>query len=62
MSTLKELKLKIPRTVSEKDARTILSVQLYNEGKITLKQAADIAELSVWSIFFLYTRIYPNLN
>lgn len=52
MSSLKEIKLRIPRTVSEKEAKTILSVQLYKEGKVTLKQAADVAELSLWD--FLY--------
>ncbi|MGQ4913870.1 MAG: UPF0175 family protein [Candidatus Asgardarchaeia archaeon] len=52
MNSLKEIKLRIPRTVSEKEAKTILSVQLYKEGKVTLKQAADVAELSLWD--FLY--------
>jgi predicted HTH domain antitoxin len=50
MTSIKEIKLKVPRIVSEKEARIILSTQLYNEGKITLKQAADIAELSVWDL------------
>ena len=52
MSSLKEIKLRIPRTVSEKEAKIILSVQLYKEGKVTLKQAANVAELSLWD--FLY--------
>jgi len=52
VSSLKEIKLRIPRTVSEKEAKIILSVQLYKEGKVTLKQAADVAELSLWD--FLY--------
>jgi len=52
MNSLKEIKLRIPRTVSEKEAKIILSVQLYKEGKVTLKQAADVAELSLWD--FLY--------
>jgi len=52
MNSLKEIKLRIPRTVSEKEAKIILSVQLYKEEKVTLKQAADVAELSLWD--FLY--------
>jgi len=52
VSSLKEIKLRIPRTVSEKEAKIILSVQLYKEGKVTLKQAANVAELSLWD--FLY--------
>lgn len=50
MTSIKEIKLKVPRIVSENEARIILSTQLYNEGKITLKQAADIAELSIWDL------------
>ena len=52
MSNLKEIKLKIPKSVSEKEARILLAIQLYSEGKVTLHQAANIADIHIWD--FLY--------
>jgi len=38
--------------IDEKDAKIALAAELYREGKITLKHAAEIAELTLWD--FLY--------
>ena len=52
MSNLKEIKVKIPKFISEKEARLFLAIQLYAEGKVTLQQAANIADIHIWD--FLY--------
>ena len=38
--------------VNEDEARIALAAELYREGKVTLKQAADTAQLTLWD--FLY--------
>jgi predicted HTH domain antitoxin len=38
--------------VNEDEARIALAAELYREGKMTLKQAADTAQLTLWD--FLY--------
>ncbi len=38
--------------IDEDEARIALAAELYREGKMTLKQAADTAKLTVWD--FLY--------
>ncbi|HIH45310.1 MAG TPA: UPF0175 family protein [Candidatus Methanoperedenaceae archaeon] len=51
---IETMKLEVPLTawVDEKEAKIALAAELYREGKITLKQAADTAGLTVWD--FLY--------
>jgi predicted HTH domain antitoxin len=38
--------------VNEDEARIVLAAELYREGKMTLKQAADTAKITLWD--FLY--------
>ena len=40
-------KVELPADVDEQEILVILAVILYKEGKLTLKQAADLARLSV---------------
>ncbi len=49
MSGAKVLKINIPEHISidEYEARLLLAVELYREGKLTLKQAAGLAGLCV---------------
>ena len=42
----KELRIELPPNLSEDDARLMLAVKLFEVGKISLGQAAKIAELS----------------
>ena len=48
MSDLKEIKVKVPRSISEKEARLFLAIQLYTEGKVTLQQATNMADVHIW--------------
>jgi predicted HTH domain antitoxin len=41
-----ELVVELPLSVSETDARVLLAVKLYETGKVTLGQAAKVAEFS----------------
>ncbi|MCD6484504.1 MAG: UPF0175 family protein [Candidatus Odinarchaeota archaeon] len=52
MSDLREIKVKIPKSISEKEAKLFLAIQLYSEGKVTLQQAANVADIHIWD--FLY--------
>ena len=44
--SIAELRVELPDTLSVEEARTLLAVKLFEVGKITLGQAAKIAELS----------------
>jgi len=37
--------IEVPDELPEKDVRIAVAVQLYREGKLTLKQASDLADL-----------------
>ncbi len=50
--TVKILKVQLVGDIKEDEARIALAVELYREGRITLKQAADTANLTLWN--FLY--------
>ena len=50
--TIKILKVQLVGDIKEDEARIALAVELYREGRITLKQAADTANLTLWD--FLY--------
>ena len=49
---VKILKIPLVGDVNEGEARIALAAELYREGKMTLKQAADTAQLTLWD--FLY--------
>lgn len=37
--------IEVPEELLERDVRIAIAVQLYGEGKLTLKQASDLADL-----------------
>jgi len=49
---LKKLEVLLVGDIEEEEARIALAAELYREGKMTLKQAADTTGLSLWD--FLY--------
>ncbi len=49
---VKILEVPLVGDVNEDEARIALAAELYREGKMTLKQAADTAKLTLWD--FLY--------
>jgi len=49
---VKILEVPLVGDVNEDEARMALAAELYREGKMTLKQAADTAQLTLWD--FLY--------
>ena len=46
---MKVIRLKVPEhlELSEDEVRLLVAVELYREGKLTLKQAAELADLCV---------------
>jgi predicted HTH domain antitoxin len=42
-----QLHVELPPTISSDDARLLLAVKLYEVGKVSLGQGAEIAELSI---------------
>ena len=49
---IKKLEVPLVGDIEEEEARIALATALYREGRITLKQAADTAKLTLWD--FLY--------
>ncbi|MBE0517071.1 MAG: UPF0175 family protein [Methanophagales archaeon] len=49
---IKKLEVPLIGDINEDEARIALAAELYREGKMTLKQAADTAKLTLWD--FLY--------
>jgi predicted HTH domain antitoxin len=49
---IKKLEVPLIGDLNEADALIALAAELFREGKMTLKQAADIAQLTLWD--FLY--------
>jgi len=49
---IKKLEVPLVGDIDEHEARIALAAELYREGKMTLKQAADTAKLTLWD--FLY--------
>jgi len=45
--TMVTFRVELPADVDRREVLIALAVLLYKEGKLTLKQAADLAELSV---------------
>ncbi len=46
--TIKNIIIKVPAEISEKKVKIHVAAGLFNEGEITLKQAADLAEIPLW--------------
>jgi predicted HTH domain antitoxin len=46
--TSKTINIKVPADISERKVKIRLAADLYKDGEITLKQAADLAEISLW--------------
>jgi predicted HTH domain antitoxin len=44
--SVSELRVELPDTLSQDEARTLLAVKLFEVGRVTLGQAARIADLS----------------
>jgi len=53
---MKVIRLKVPEDVSEVEVKLLVAVELYREGRLTLKQAADLAEMSVWDFYMIGKR------
>ncbi|MCX9076107.1 MAG: UPF0175 family protein [Candidatus Methanoperedens sp.] len=49
---IKKLEVPLMDWIDEKEAKIALSAELYREGKVTLKQAAEIADLTIWDILY----------
>jgi len=49
---IKKLVIPLVVDIHEDEARIALAAELYREGKLTLQQAADTAQLTLWD--FLY--------
>jgi predicted HTH domain antitoxin len=47
---IKTVTIKVPADIPEKKIKLLVAAELYSEGSITLKQAADLAELPVWDL------------
>ncbi len=41
------IQIEVPEEISERDIKIALAVQLYKDGKLTLKQASDLADLCI---------------
>ena len=44
---MKIIRLRVPENVSEVEVRLMVAIELYREEKVTLKQAAQLADLYV---------------
>lgn len=44
---MKIIRLRVPENVSEVEVRLMVAIELYREEKVTLKQAAELANLCV---------------
>lgn len=49
---MSEVSVQVPADVDEKEVKIILACELYSEGKLTLKQAADVAGLNIWDFVY----------
>ena len=47
--TSKTINIKVPAEISERKVKIRIAADLFKEGEITLKQAVDIAEISLWN-------------
>lgn len=49
----KKISLDIPIDVSSDRVKVIVAAQLYKDGQVTLKQAADIAKVTSWDFLYI---------
>ena len=47
---IRTISLQVPSDISEKEVRLLVAGELYKGGKLTLKQAADLSNLSLWDL------------
>ena len=62
---VKKLEVPLVGDVNEDEARIALAAELYREGKMTLKQAADTdtAQLTLWDFLYELGTLTPsNVN
>ncbi len=52
MMEIKRLEVPLIDWIDEKEARIALAAELYREGKVTLKQSAEIADLTIWDVLY----------
>lgn len=52
MMEIKKLQVPLVDWIDENEAKIALAAELYREGKITLKHAAEIADLTVWDVLY----------
>jgi len=45
VGTMPKVVIEVPDELPERDVKMAIAVQLYTEGKLTLKQASDLADL-----------------
>jgi len=65
MMKMKKLEMPLMDWIDEKEAKIALSAELYREGKVTLKQAAELADLTVWDILYEFGKrkiSYTNIT
>ena len=65
MMELKKFEVPLVDWVDEKEAKIALAAELYREGKITLKHAAEIASITVWDILYEFGKrkiSYTNIT
>ncbi|HUY00002.1 MAG TPA: UPF0175 family protein [Candidatus Deferrimicrobium sp.] len=63
--TTKTIIIKVPAEISEKKVKIHVAANLFNEGEITLKQAADLAEISLWDFLHELGKMkisFTNIN
>jgi predicted HTH domain antitoxin len=65
MMEIKKLEVPLMDWIDEKEAKIALASELYREGKVTLKQAGEIADLTVWDILYEFGKrkiSYTNIT
>jgi len=65
MMEIKKLEVPLLDWIDEKEAKIALASELYREGKVTLKQASEIADLTIWDILYEFGKrkvSYTNIT
>ena len=60
--TTKNIVIKIPSEISERKVKLRIAANLYEEGEITLKQAADLVGISIWDILHEFGKIKTSFT
>lgn len=53
----KDLMLKVPVDASTRKVKLLVAAELFKEGEITLKQASELTELTVWDLLHEFGRL-----